>query len=139
MDHLGFASLETLRNLGFAPGAMTLGDVATTERIAETVGADRQVSGGAEANTAVGLASFGARPAFVGAVGSDELGDRYRADLEAAGVRIRSPRANRPRWRQRDLQRVAALCLVTPDAERTMATTLGASVLTPDAMITQPS
>ena len=33
MDHLGFASLETLKDLGFAPGAMTLADIPLTDSI----------------------------------------------------------------------------------------------------------
>jgi sugar/nucleoside kinase (ribokinase family) len=124
MDHLAFASAGVVASLGLPLGAMTLVDIATTERIGSVVGECRQVSGGTVTNTAVGVASLGGHPAFIGAVATDDLGDRYAADLEAAGVHA-------------VLQRFVAdaagdeaatgrcYVIVTPDAERTMATALG--------------
>ncbi len=125
MDHLVFTEHADLERLGFTPGAMTLVDVAATEAIARELGAGRQVSGGTVANTAVGVASLGGRPAFVGAVATDELGARYAADLEAAGVQAileRLPAGSGP-------EAATGRChvMVTPDAERTMATALGVS------------
>jgi sugar/nucleoside kinase (ribokinase family) len=125
MDHLAFAPSAVVESLGLPLGAMTLVDIATTERIRSVVGQGRQVSGGAVTNSAVGVASLGGRPAFIGAVATDDLGDRFTADLEAAGVHA-------------VLQRFVAdsagdeaatgrcYVIVTPDAERTMATALGA-------------
>jgi sugar/nucleoside kinase (ribokinase family) len=124
MDHLVFAPAAVVESLGLPLGAMTLVDVATTERIRAVVGEGRQVSGGSVTNSAVGVASLGGRPAFVGAVATDDLGDRYAADLEAAGVHAVLQRfAADPAGGEAATGR--CYVIVTPDAERTMATALG--------------
>lgn len=124
MDFLSFADVDVLQSLGLAPGGMTLVDVPTTRRIADVVGVARQVPGGTVTNTAVGIASLGGTPAFIGAVATDELGDQYAADLEAAGVHAVLERfAEVPG--DPDAATGRCLVVVTPDAERTMATALG--------------
>ena len=45
-----------------------------------------QISGGSAANTIAGIASFGARAAFVGKVKDDEVGRIFRHDITKAGV-----------------------------------------------------
>jgi sugar/nucleoside kinase (ribokinase family) len=69
-----------------------------------------------------GLASLGSPAAFIGRVHTDQLGEVYIHDLRAAGVRFDTPAATdgSPSGR--------CLIVVTPDAERTMNTYLGASV-----------
>lgn len=127
IDHLSFASLELVRDLGLAEGAMTLVDLATAQRVARAVGAGKAVSGGTVANTAVGVASLGGSPAFVGAVADDELGERYRDDLEDSGVQ-----AVLECFSQDDAAGAgtgACYVMLTPDGQRTMATTLGVSGL----------
>jgi sugar/nucleoside kinase (ribokinase family) len=81
-----------------------------------------EASGGSAANTAAGLASLGGKPAYVGRVRADQLGEIFRHDLRAAGVRYDLPAA--------DAGPATARCLilVTPDAQRTMNTYLGACV-----------
>lgn len=125
MDHLAFADYTVLDELGLVPGAMTLVDVPTTQRIGRRLGSVQQVPGGTVTNTAVGIASLGGSPAFVGAVACDELGDRYAADLEAAGV---AAVLERLPLDPDDVEAATGRCFVviTPDAERTMATALGA-------------
>lgn len=125
MDLLAFADDEVLMGLGLTKGAMTLVDVGTTVRIGELVGASEQVPGGTVTNTAVGVASFGGSPAFLGAVGTDELGARYAADLEAEGVHAVLERIA-PTPGDSDAATGRCFVIVTPDAERTMATALGA-------------
>jgi sugar/nucleoside kinase (ribokinase family) len=124
MDLLAFADVEVLDALGLTPGGMTLVDIPTTMRIAEFVGESKQVPGGTVTNTAVGIASLGGTPSFVGAVATDELGDRYAADLEAAGVHAVLERFPED---PADPDAATGRCfvVVTPDAERTMATALG--------------
>jgi sugar/nucleoside kinase (ribokinase family) len=84
---------------------------------------DRQATqspGGAAANTTVGCAHLGIRTAFIGACGEDEYADFYHQALIAQGCEPRLVRmANQPSGR--------VLSLVTPDAERTMRTCLGAA------------
>ncbi len=124
MDHLTFADAAVVSSLGLPLGAMTLVDLATSERIRSVVGEGRQVSGGAVTNTAVGVASLGGHPAFIGAVATDDLGDRFASDLEAAGVHAALQRfAADPTGDEAATGR--CYVIVTPDAERTMATALG--------------
>jgi sugar/nucleoside kinase (ribokinase family) len=79
------------------------------------------MSGGSAANTAVGVTSFGGRAAFIGRVRDDELGRVFAHDIRAAAVRFdNAPAADgAPTGR--------CLVLVSPDAERTMNTFLGAA------------
>lgn len=124
MDFLGFAEVGVLESLGLETGGMTLVDVPTTEAIAKVVATSRQVPGGTVTNTAVGIASLGGSPAFVGAVADDELGDRYAADLESEGVYAVLERFPRVPG-DPDAATGRCMVVVTPDAERTMATALG--------------
>ena len=80
------------------------------------------VSGGSAANTAVGIASFGSKAAFIGKVKNDELGNTFKNDIERVGVSFKTPLTNEgPRT-------ASSIILVTPDAERSMNTFLGACV-----------
>ena len=83
----------------------------------------REVSGGSAANTMVGVASFGGTAAFVGRVSDDQLGAVFGHDIRAAGVRVRRP----PPAPSTACRPAAASIIVTPDAERTLNTFLGAS------------
>jgi adenosine kinase len=79
------------------------------------------MSGGSAANTIVGIASFGARAAYVGKVKQDEVGTLYTHDIRAAGVAFNTKAA---------ADGPATGCsyiLVTDDGERTMNTYLGAA------------
>jgi sugar/nucleoside kinase (ribokinase family) len=69
-----------------------------------------------------GLASLGGRGAFVGKVRNDQLGGIFQHDIRASGVGFETPAAadGPPTGR--------CLIFVTPDAQRTMGTYLGASV-----------
>src|SRR5687767_5994977 len=78
-------------------------------------------SGGSAANTVVGVAELGGRAAYCGKVGEDELGRFYRDDLDAVGVRFEGASSTEATG--------TALVLITPDAQRTMLTCLGASSL----------
>ncbi len=122
VDHLAFGEASVLDELGFAKGSMNLVDVATSEAIRARVGEGRQVSGGTTANTAVGVASLGGRSCFLGAVADDADGERYAADLEAAGVEAMLKRLPAG---EGDAATGRCIVVVTPDAERTMATALG--------------
>jgi sugar/nucleoside kinase (ribokinase family) len=85
-----------------------------------------EASGGSCANTMAGLASFGGRGAFVGIVRDDQLGEVFTHDLRAIGVEYGVPPATEGPSTAR------CMVVVTPDAQRTMTTYLGAaSGLTP--------
>src|SRR4030081_1077578 len=106
---------------GMAKGGMALIDEARALSIYNDMGPATEMSGGAAANTIVGVAGFGARAAYVGKVKDDQIGRLYTHDIRAAGVAFGTAPA---------LDGPATGCsyiLVTPDGERTMNTYLGAA------------
>jgi sugar/nucleoside kinase (ribokinase family) len=102
-------------------GGMSLIDEARAEAIYDAMGPAVEISGGSAANTIVGLASLGARAAFVGKVKDDQLGRAYSHDIRAAGVAFTTKPATAGPSTGR------CYVLVTPDGERTMNTYLGAA------------
>ena len=106
---------------GLAKGGMTLADAAASEALYAAMGPATEMSGGSAANTMAGIASLGGRPAFFGRVCDDQLGAVFAHDIRAIGVEYPTLPApdGEPTGR--------CLVLVTPDAERTMQTFLGAS------------
>lgn len=102
-------------------GSMRLIDADEAERLYGALPPAREVSGGSAANTAAGVAALGGRAGFVGRVADDQLGAVFAHDIRAAGVvyRTTAGRAEPPTAR--------CLIAVTPDAQRTMSTYLGAS------------
>ena len=72
---------------------MALIDEPRAKAIYDAMGPAVEISGGSAANTIVGVASFGARAAFVGKVKDDELGKVFAHDIRAAGVAFDTPPA----------------------------------------------
>ena len=122
VDVLSHADEELVARLGLVKGTMSLVDEARAGELYEAMGPGIEVSGGSAANTIVGVASFGGRAQYIGKVRDDQLGEVFGHDLRATGVRYDTPSAagGPPTGR--------CLILVTPDAQRTMGTFLGASV-----------
>jgi sugar/nucleoside kinase (ribokinase family) len=122
VDVLSQADDELVARLGLVKGTMSLVDEARAQELYEAMGPGVEISGGSAANTIVGVASFGGRVQYVGKVRDDQLGAVFGHDLRATGVLYDTPRATDgpPTGR--------CLILVTPDAQRTMGTFLGASV-----------
>jgi sugar/nucleoside kinase (ribokinase family) len=102
-------------------GSMRLIDAAEAERLYGVMGPGREVSGGSGANAAAGIAALGGNVAFIGRVADDQLGQVFAHDIRAAGVDYLTPFADSGNPTAR------CLILVTPDAQRTMNTFLGAS------------
>src|SRR5881227_1363414 len=102
-------------------GGMQLIDEPRAEAIYDAMGPAVEISGGSAANTTVGVASLGARAAFVGKVKDDELGRVFAHDIRAAGVAFETPPASE------GPSTACCYVLVTPDGERTMNTYLGAA------------
>jgi sugar/nucleoside kinase (ribokinase family) len=121
------ADERMLDRLDLAKGTMTLVDEARMAELYGGIGPAVEMSGGSCANSMAALASLGARAAYVGKVQRDQLGEVFGHDIRAAGVAFDT--------RPLDVGPATARCLVlvTPDAQRTMATYLGACVeLGPD-------
>jgi sugar/nucleoside kinase (ribokinase family) len=102
-------------------GGMQLIDERRADAIYDAMGPAVEISGGSAANTTVGVASFGARAAFVGKVRDDQLGRVFAHDIRAAGVVFETaPASDGP-------STARSYILVTSDGERTMNTFLGAA------------
>jgi sugar/nucleoside kinase (ribokinase family) len=127
VDVLTEADDRTLERLDLAKGTMQLVDEARMAELYGGIGPAVEMSGGSCANTMAALASLGARAAYVGKVQRDQLGEVFTHDVRAAGVDFRtSPLDDGP-------PTARSFILVTPDAQRTMSTYLGACVeLGPD-------
>ena len=110
-----FLAKETL-----VKGTMTLIDAARAEALYAMMGPAIESSGGSAGNTMAGLASLGGTGAYIGKVRDDFLGNVYRHDITAIGVRFDTPAATSGPGTAR------CLILVTPDGQRTMNTYLGA-------------
>jgi len=103
-------------------GTMALVDEALAERLYAGLGPGLETSGGSAANTIAGIAQLGGRAAFIGRVRDDQLGSIFAHDIRSVGARFDTPAAREGPSTAR------CLILVTPDAQRTMCTYLGASV-----------
>lgn len=103
-------------------GTMTLIDSDQARTLYSKMGPGIEMSGGSAANTIAGLATLGSNTGFIGKVCDDELGDVFRHDITAVGVQYATSPLNE------DPPTARCLILVTPDAQRTMHTYLGASV-----------
>jgi sugar/nucleoside kinase (ribokinase family) len=106
---------------GMRKGTMQLIDEPRAQAVYDAMGQAVEISGGSAANTVVGVASLGARAAFVGKVKDDDLGRAFAHDIRAAGVAYDTPPASDGPSTAR------CYVLVTPDGERTMNTFLGAA------------
>ncbi|ABC20954.1 PfkB [Rhodospirillum rubrum ATCC 11170] len=127
VDVLSHADDAFLATNDLPKGGMTLIDETRAEVLYASMGPGIEASGGSAANTMAGLASLGARTAFIGKVRDDALGAIFRHDITSIGVTFpTAPLTEGP-------STARCLILVTPDAERTMNTYLGACTqLAPD-------
>ncbi|HEX5238275.1 MAG TPA: adenosine kinase [Sphingomicrobium sp.] len=129
VDVIADADDDFLAREGMAKGAMRLIDQAEAVRLYEAMGPGREASGGSAANTVAGLASLGLNAAFVGQLGLDQLGEIFTHDIRSLGVRFDTAASVEVGATAR------CLILVTPDAQRTMNTFLGAAqMLGPNAV-----
>ncbi|MES2156399.1 MAG: adenosine kinase [Pseudomonadota bacterium] len=107
-------------------GGMQLIDAAMAESLYADMGQAKEISGGSAANTLAGLAALGKKCGFIGQVNADQLGDVFAHDVRALGIRFDTPAISG------DIPTARCLILVTPDAQRTMNTFLGASQFLPE-------
>lgn len=127
VDVLAQADDALLSSHNLKKGAMTLIDAADAERLYGVMGPGREVSGGSAANTVAFVAALGGRAAYIGKVADDQLGDVFAHDIRASGVTYDTPRLTE------GVSTARCLIFVTPDAQRTMQTFLGATTqLGPD-------
>ena len=120
VDILVHESDEFIERIGVEKGGMTLVDMPTLASILDQVTTEQfVVPGGSACNTAVGVGRLGGKARFVGKRGNDETGDFFQRALTERGVE--------PMLMTSDLPTGRVLSIITPDAQRTMLTYLGAS------------
>jgi sugar/nucleoside kinase (ribokinase family) len=122
VDVIAHAEEPFLDAEGLAKGAMTLVDAERAEGLYRKMGPAIESSGGSAGNTMAGIASLGGKGGYIGKVRDDLLGEVFRHDITAIGVRFDTQAATEGPGTAR------CLIMVTPDRQRTMATYLGACV-----------
>jgi sugar/nucleoside kinase (ribokinase family) len=121
VDVVGQAEEALLIKHGLTKGAMSLIDAAAADRLYGLMGQGLEMSGGSAANTIACIAALGGRAAYIGKVADDQLGDVFTHDIRAVGVTYDTPPL------RGGLSTARSLIFVTPDAQRTMQTFLGAT------------
>jgi sugar/nucleoside kinase (ribokinase family) len=129
VDILALENDEFLDRLGVRKGGMTLVEDAVIEStLSMATKKTRVVPGGSACNTVVGIGKLGGAARFVGKLGEDELGKFFETDLRKNNVEPLLFVSPSPTGR--------VLSIITPDAQRSMFTCLGASSETKPEEIT---
>src|SRR5262245_22866008 len=112
-------SEEEFAALGFEKGTMRLVEIGEQSVLLDKYQKHepKLVSGGSVANSIIAFSQLGGSAAFIGCVGDDRYGLFYANEFEELGIDIGNPIiVNEPTG--------TSICIVTPDAERTMRTCL---------------
>jgi sugar/nucleoside kinase (ribokinase family) len=109
-------------SLGFQRGGMQLVELAEQKTLLERYQKHepKLVSGGSVANSTIAFSQLGGNAGFIGCVGDDRYGLFYTSEFEELGIDIGSPVIVNEATG-------TCLCVITPDAERTMRTCLAVS------------
>jgi sugar/nucleoside kinase (ribokinase family) len=123
VDILARESDDFLQRTGAVKGGMVYVDPAQIERtLSMASSVPRIVPGGSACNTVVGISQLGGAARFVGRCGQGAMGNFFENALRTRRVDPKLSRSNTPTGR--------VLSIVTPDAERSMFTFLGAAAET---------
>ncbi|MDR3505345.1 MAG: adenosine kinase [Acidocella sp.] len=120
VDYLLPAHDDFLSRHNMPKGGMSLIDADTATKLTAAMAGGVTASGGSVANSCAVAAALGARVAFLGKVGADEMGEVFRREIGAHGVHYPTPPLTAA------IPTARCLILVTPDGQRTMNTYLGA-------------
>ena len=123
VDVLTTTDDSVLERLSLSKGSMTLIDANKAKELYEITTNRIQRSGGSVANSLACIAQLGGKTAFIGRVKNDELGEIFTEEISTTGTIFKTPTSS--------VGPSTARCIIfiTPDAQRTMCTYLGASVL----------
>ena len=123
VDVLTTTDDSILERLSFEKGSMTLIDENEAKELYKLTTNRTQRSGGSVANSLACISQLGGKAAFVGRVKNDKLGEIFTEEISRTGTIYKTPPSS--------VGPSTAQCIifVTPDAQRTMCTFLGASVL----------
>ncbi|MCH2110173.1 MAG: adenosine kinase [Polyangiaceae bacterium] len=123
VDVLASAKDEFIAAEGLSKGSMTLIDAQRADNLYAKMDAGKEVSGGSVANSCAGIVSLGGTARYIGRVANDSLGSSFEQDINQAGVQFSARSVDKT-----GLPTARCLILVSPDAQRTMSTFLGACV-----------
>lgn len=122
VDVLTHVDDDFLKKKNLDKGGMMLVSDKEAAAIYDHLGQGIECSGGSAANTIAGLAAMGSKTSFIGKIKDDRIGRVFQHDIRAQGANFDTPTlVDGP-------PTAHCLVLVTPDAERTMCTYLGACV-----------
>ena len=116
---------QTLTQLNLPKGGMTLMEVEEAQAVHDHLNQlktkRKTASGGSVANSIALFSGLGGKAGFIGKLGEDAYGDAFLQDMERWGVTAKAL--------AREPESPSGTCqiMITPDHERTMVTTLGAS------------
>jgi sugar/nucleoside kinase (ribokinase family) len=121
VDVIAKAEDSLLAKHNLPKGAMNLIDAEMAQKLYAIMGPAKEASGGSAGNTIAGIAALGGKTAYIGKVAADQLGEVFTHDIRAVGVTYdTTPLVG-------GLPTARSLIFVTPDAQRTMQTFLGAT------------
>ena len=103
-------------------GSMNLINSDESQRLLENCKVIKKISGGSSANTVVCLAELGNNVQFIGRVKNDQFGNFFSSDIKKSKTIFNTPPTTE------GASTAHSIILITPDAQRTMCTYLGASI-----------
>ena len=121
VDMIASSDDAFLKHVNIQKGAMELIDSERARFLEEEMLAPVATCGGSAANTIVGLGNLGAKCGFIGKVKDDRAGKQFKRSMEGLNIIFETP----PNTEGEPTAK--CLIFVTPDAQRSMNTFLGAS------------
>ncbi len=103
-------------------GSMNLIEVNQIDKLLRNCEIVKQIAGGSTANTVYALATLGNKVEFIGRVKNDHYGQNFSDSIKKSGAIFNSKLVTSEK------SSAHSVIFVTPDAQRTMCTYLGASV-----------
>lgn len=121
VDLLFEVSFKELESIGLRKGEMRLVDSTLQSFLLRILdGKPYHIcSGGSAANTIIAFSQFGGKSAYQTVLGNDDLGRFYLREFSELNIPLTAPQIDEPTG--------TCIVLITPDSERTMNTSLGAT------------
>ena len=113
---------DFLESNSLTKGSMNLINSEKSQELLKNCEVIKQVSGGSSANTVVCLSELGNKVQFIGRIKNDEFGRFFSSDIKRSNTLFKTPPT------EKGASTAHSLILITPDAQRTMCTYLGASI-----------
>ena len=113
---------EFLKINNLEKGSMKLITLDESQLLLKNCKVIKKISGGSSANTVTCLAQLGNRVQFIGRVKNDQLGNFFSTDIKKSNTIFTTPPI------KKGPSTAHSIILITPDAQRTMCTYLGASI-----------